>query len=134
MIHPLVQEIEALIGSDYFEYDLEEKMNLLKQEGAGFELVKPFLEMMERHPLAEFGMPGAMVHFIEQFDPEYEDLLVESLKRRPALHTVWMLNRCMNGNSRRETYRSLLKEIADRSDLEQEIRDSAQAFLALQAD
>lgn len=132
MIDKLLQEIEDLIGSDDFEYDAEEKMQQLIDEGAGFEIVTALLAMMERHPLADFGCPGCLVHFIEEFDPAYESCLVESLKRRPAMHTVWMLNRCINGNSRKEEYMCLLKEIANREDIEPEIRTSAQEFLDFQ--
>lgn len=132
MIDKLLQEIEELVGSDYFESDMEEKMDQIIAEGAGIEIVIPLLQIMERHPLDDFGMPGAMVHFIETFDPDYEINLVESLKRRPAQHTVWMLNRCLNGNSRKNEYINLLEEIANRNDVEKEIRNSAQEFLDFQ--
>lgn len=132
MIEKLLQEIEELVGSDDFEYDMEEKMRLIESEGAGIETVIPLLRIMERHPLDDFGMPGGMVHFIESFDPEYECFLVESLKRRPALHTVWMLNRCMNSNFRKNEYIDLLKEINSRDDVEKEIRSSAQEFIDFQ--
>lgn len=132
MINKLLQEIEEMVGSDYFEYDMEEKMDMIISEGAGIETVIPLLQIMERHPLDDFGMPGAMVHFIETFDPEYEIYLVESLKRRPALHTVWMLNRCINGNPRKNEYIHLLEEIANRNDIEKEIKNSAQEFIDFQ--
>lgn len=133
MISKLLQEIEELIGSDNFEYEMEEKMNLIKAEGAGIETVIPLLQIMERHPLDDFGMPGAMVHFIETFAPDYEIYLVESLKRRPALHTIWMLNRCLNSCSRKSEYIDLLKEIAIKDDVEKEIRNSTQEFIDFQA-
>ena len=132
MISNLLQELEELVGSDDFEFDMEEKMDLIRSEGAGIETVVPLLQIMERHPLDDFGMPGAMVHFIEGFHPDHEICLVESLKRRPSLHTVWMLNRCINGNSNRDEYLKLLKEIADRDDIEEEIRKSAQEFIDFQ--
>ena len=132
MYDDIINEIEALVGSDYFEYDSEEKINALRECSAGIEAVAPLLQIMERHPLDDFGMPGEMVNFIESFDPEYEKYLVESLRRRPAAHTVWMLNRCINGNPHREEYLALLKEISERSDIEKEISDSAKDFLVFQ--
>lgn len=132
MINKLLQEIEDLVGSDYFESDMEEKINLIITYGAGIETVNPLLQIMERHPLDDFGMPGAMVHFIETFAPDHEIYLVDSLKRRPTLHTVWMLNRCINGNSRKDEYIILLKEIANNKDIEKEIRNSAQEFIEFQ--
>lgn len=132
MINELLQEIEELVGSDDFEYDMEEKMDLIIAEGAGIETVVPLLQIMERHPLDDFGLPGAMVRFIETFAPHYEIYLVESLKRRPAMHTVWMLNRCINGNSKKSEYIGLLEDIANRDDVEKEIKDSAREFLDFQ--
>ena len=132
MIDKLLHEIEALIGSDDFEYEMRDRMELIKAEGAGFETVVPLLQIMERHPLADFGSPGAMVHFIETFYPDYEPYLIESLKRRPTLHTVWMLNRCINGKFAKEEYLTLMKDIADREDIEIEIRNSAQEFVDYQ--
>lgn len=132
MIDKLLHEIEELVGSDDFIYDVEEKIELIKDEGAGIEIVTPLLQIMERHPLDDFGMPGAMVHFIETFYPRYEPDLIESLKRRPALHTVWMLNRCINISPKKDKYLSIMKEIADREDIEEEIRNSAQEFFDYQ--
>jgi hypothetical protein len=38
------------------------------------------------------------VHFIEKFYRKgYEEKLLESISRRPTFHTVWMLNRLING-------------------------------------
>lgn len=132
MITQLLQEIEDLIGSDYFQYDMEEKMELIKQNGAGIETVATILEIMERHPLEDFGMPGAMVHFAESFSEEYKPLLISSLKKRPSMHTVWMLNRCINGSANKDEYIALLKEISERTDIEKEIRDSAEDFYKFQ--
>ena len=133
MISELLQEIEDLIGSDDFDYELDEKMELIKAEGAGIETVPPLLQIMERHPLDYFGMPGAIVHFIEKFYPDYEPYLIESLKRRPTLHTVWMFNRCINAASdKKDEYLMLMKAIADREDIEPEIKKDAQDFWEFQ--
>ena len=43
-------------------------------------------------------MPGALVHFSEKFHHHgYEEKLLESISRRPVSHTIWMLNRLING-------------------------------------
>ena len=88
--------------------------------------------MIERHPTAYFGDPGAIVHFIEQFGTEYEKYLVESLKRTPASTTVWMLNRCINAGGHREALIGLMKEIANRTDVDEEVRGQAQEFVDFQ--
>ena len=128
----MLKKLEALIGSDDFEYDSEVIMNQLAAEGAGSEIIEALFGMMERHPLADFGMPGAMVHFIEDFDPEYIPLLIRSLQKRPALHTVWMLNRCINGSEQKEDFLGLLRNIAGNDAIEQEIKALAQEFLDYQ--
>lgn len=132
MVEELLREIEQLVGSDDFEYEMEERMNRIEAEGGGFEIVDELIRIMERHPLDDFGMPGAMVHFIERFDPEYEPILVDSIKRRPSLHTVWMLNRCINAGDHRDEYIGILEEVANHDAVEKVIRDSAKEFLDFQ--
>lgn len=132
MIDSLLEEIEKLVGSDDFEYEMEEIMNKIEAEGAGFEIAEKLLGIMERHPLDDFGMPGAMVHFIEKYDPEHIPLLISSIKRSPALHTIWMLNRCINGAENKEEYINLLKQVADNDKLDKAIRESAQEFVDFQ--
>src|SRR5262245_31321139 len=56
------------------------------------------LRFMENNPSLDYGSPGALVHFVERFSgPAYEIELLASLMRRPTDHTVWMLNRVING-------------------------------------
>lgn len=59
----------------------------------------------------------------------YEELLLESIKRRPTMHTTWMLNRIMNADKENKEYFDAMKGILERSDVEEEIRNSAIEFL-----
>ena len=94
--------------------------------------VKPLLQLMERNPLIHFGDPGAIVHFVETFYKKgYEEELVDSIKRKPALHTVWMLNRLINGADNKQYYLSLLKEICENKLNDKKIRDEALYFLSI---
>lgn len=129
MIEELLEKLESLVGSDDFEYDSEDIMEQLKDEGAGFEIVEKLLAIMERHPLDDFGMPGAMVHFIESFYPKYLDMLTDSVKRAPAMHTVWMLNRCINGSNDKAELLAVLKNAAENESADKAVRDSAKDFL-----
>lgn len=125
----IIEELEKNIGSDDFEFIMEQCIGKLELQNAGIEAVPPLLMLMERHPLDDFGMPGAIVHFVERFYKNgYEELLIDSVKRRPAMHTVWMLNRILNGSENKEDYLELMREIAGRVDLEEEIRNSAKRF------
>ena len=130
MIDTLLKQLEDLVGSDDFEFESEEIMEELKAEGAGFEIIEQLFSIMEKHPLDDFGMPGAMVHFIESFYPDYLPLLIDSVRRAPAMHTVWMVNRCINGKTDQEALLSVLREIADNGAADQAIQDSAKRFLA----
>lgn len=108
-------------------------MQLLEQMGAGVEAIAPILQIMERHPLEDFGMPGSMVHFVERFfNKGDEEQLLESLRRRPTCHTVWMLNRIMNGSEEVQQYLELMEEIANNQNLEMEIRERAKEYLDFQ--
>ena len=75
-------------------------------------------------------VPGAIVHFVERFYKKgYEELLVESIKRKPTMHTVWMLNRIINGSENKKDYIELMKAIIEHNDIEDEIRNQARAFM-----
>jgi len=130
MLDTVIKEIESAVGTDDFEFIMEENIMKLEVEGVGIEAVTPLLELMERHPMDDFGMPGAIVHFVERFYKNgYEELLIESVKRRPTMHTVWMLNRVMNGSENKNDYLKIMKEVTERSDVEEEIKNSVSEFM-----
>lgn len=132
MIKDLIYKLDQLVGTDDFEFDMEEIIYEIEAEGAGFEIVEDLLHIMEKHPLDDFGMPGAMVHYIERFDPDYIPLLIQSIRKSPSMHTVWMLNRCINGEDNKEKYISVLEEVARNEEIDDTIRKSAQEFLDYQ--
>lgn len=126
----IIKKIEVSIGSD-FEVVLDEYMEEIENNYNQLETVKPLLELMERHPLIDFGSPGGIVHFVEKFYKKgYEEELLDSLKRMPSLHTIWMLNRLINGTDNPENYLSLMKEISQSETYSKEIRDQALYFLS----
>jgi hypothetical protein len=70
----------------------------LEDASAGLSAVRTILTFMEKHPALDYGAPGPLVHFVERFfGAGYEDELLASLERRPTGHTVWMLQRLING-------------------------------------
>ena len=131
-VQQLMQELEALIGSDYFEVDAEEIMSRLEEEGASCEIIPELLAIMERHPLDDFGCPGIIVQFIEQFYPEYLHALIDSLRSAPALQTVFMLNRCINAGDKNGELLSVLKEVAGNKNTLAEVRKFAEDFIEYQ--
>ena len=131
MIEELIRELEAQIDSDDYEEVQENCLAQIQAEGLVLSAVEPLLLFMERHPLSDFGMPGAIVHYAEQFCKKgYEDLLAVSVARRPTLHTVWMLNRVKNAGEDAGKYEQLLRDILERPDVEEEIKNSVKEFLA----
>jgi hypothetical protein len=95
-------EISSLLGSmaqsDNFEWESETLIDQWESSNVGFEAVEPTLRFMEEHSSIEFGTPGPLVHFVENFYGNgYEEKLLESFSRKPTMHTAWMLNRLING-------------------------------------
>lgn len=131
MIEELIKEMEKLVDSDDFEEAQRNCIVQIEKENLGISAVEPLLLFMERHPLSDFGMPGAIVHYVEQFYKNgYEDLLIASVIRRPTMHTVWMINRIKNAGENSERYEKILNDILEKQDVEKEIKDSVREFLA----
>ena len=133
----LKQEI-AKIEESIDEYDeadtlvMYDSINAITNAGYKSEAVEPLLQLFERHPTTYFGDPGAIVDFIEQFSGEYENSLAASVKRTPTSTTIWMLNRCINAGEHTEEFVDILKEIAGRTDVDKNIKESAQEFVDFQ--
>lgn len=131
MIEKLIEQMEEHVDCDDFEEIQEECLFQLEREDLGISAVEPLLIFMERHPLSDFGMPGAIVRYAEQFYKKgYEDLLIASVTRRPTLHTVWMINRIKNANENADKYEKVLNDILGRQDIEEEIKTSVKEFLS----
>lgn len=135
----LKYRLEAMIQSDGSghgtgelagDYELVEE---LKTSGAGLEAVVEILRCMEANPNADFGTPGPLVHFVERFFKKgYEDELAKSLARQPTSHTVWMLNRLINGTkdaTERARLIGVLKAAREHPSANQETQDSVIEFL-----
>lgn len=98
-----------------------------------FDAVEPILRFMEGHTALDFGMPGPLVHFVEQFYGRgYEKLLIESISRKPTSHTLWMLNRVINGTkepNERQRLIGIMKGALDNSQADASARGLARRLL-----
>ena len=131
MIEDFIKVMEERIDRDDFEEVQEKCLYQIEKENVGISAVEPLLLFMERHPLSDFGMPGAIVHYVEQFYKNgYEDLLIASVTRRPTLHTVWMINRIKNAGENADLYKELFQQILEKQDVEEEIKNSVKEFLS----
>ena len=94
----ITDQLQRIVSTDDFAARSAELTDAWSSAGAGLEIVEPVLRFMEEHPAIDFGMPGALVHFVERFYGKgYEEKLIESVQRKPTSVTVWMLNRIING-------------------------------------
>lgn len=128
MLDEIIKKMEAQIDTDDFEYIQEECMSEIEKKDLGLSAVEPLLQFIERHPVSDFGMPGEIVHYLESLEG-YEDKLVDSINRRPTLHTVWMINRIKNTGENYEKYTKILNGVLECKDIEDEIKESVKEFL-----
>jgi hypothetical protein len=91
-------QLQRIASSAHFVADCYVVTDEWTAAGAGPEVIDPILRFMEQHPSVDFGTPGPLVHFVEQFLRKgYEEQLHASILRKPTQHTAWMLNRLITG-------------------------------------
>lgn len=91
-------------------------MEALEAVAEPFTYVKPILDIIAAHPDVDFGIPGELVHFVEKFSEQgYEELLIESVRKSPTPHNIWMAHRCYNDNNSpfRERIGNLIQELRE---------------------
>ena len=107
----------------------------MEKDEVGFEITQDIFELMEKHPLVEFGTPGPLTHFIEKFyndnQEQYQTILKKSVGEKPTIHTVWLLNRVINGTKGqiKTELTQIMESISKDESLNKEIREVAENFL-----
>jgi hypothetical protein len=92
------EELESFSSAEDFKCSSAELTEAWRAAEVGIESVEPILRFMEKHPNLDYGLPGPLVHFVEEFYTKgYEEKLIESVSRNPTKTTVWMLIRVLNG-------------------------------------
>ena len=87
---------EAVIPDEEYYID-SEIIDAMLEYPDPFQFVKPILEIISQNPGVDFGSPGELVHFVEKFYKKgYEEVLIESVKKNPTFHNIWMIHRCYN--------------------------------------
>ena len=136
-LEKLLTKLRSRISSEDFPYNCEsviEEMKILDNQD---EVLDETIRLFEEYPDVDFGLPGPLVHFAESFYRRgYEQRLLDSINRRPTTHTLWMLNRLLNGISAAEKpkYLSALRSVADSAGDNEELSRLAEEFLSLHAD
>ena len=130
-LNELLNKLEGSITNDDFvdiSYDIIEQ---IEEREDAFEAIQPILRLIEKNPNIDFGKPGPLVHFVEKFYKRgYEEKLVESLKRCSTKHTIWMLNRIINGSqgASKEYFIKVLEDIIVHSNIDNEVLLFAKHF------
>ncbi|AGX41848.1 hypothetical protein [Clostridium saccharobutylicum] len=133
-LNELISKLEKSVSSDNFSdiaYDVIEE---IEEREDAFEAIQSILIIMEKNKSVDFGKPGPLVHFVEKFYKNgYEEKLVDSLKRFPTQHTVWMLNRIINGcqGDRKMYFIKVLDDVIAFPNLDSEVLSLANHFKSL---
>jgi hypothetical protein len=113
----VINQLANIGDEDQLSSGIESLVLSWENSNVGLDAVEPILRFMEDHPDWDYGMPGAFVHYMESFyGSGYESKLIESIERRPIMHTIWMLNRLINGEKdsvQRKRYVNLLSSVKD---------------------
>ena len=137
-VDDLLRELQAFAPNGDVEDDVHRLNELLADFPAlpGCERVVPaLLDLMERHPQADFGTPGPLVHACEG-QPGYTQQLAASLERQPTELGAWMANRLLNTKlprDERAAWLGRLTAVTSHPKAGTGVRDSAIRFLDFQA-
>jgi hypothetical protein len=129
---------EALQGLDPSDADFEASIEQLigrVDPSDRLGLINLTFNFFEANPSEDLGVPGGLVHFVEQFYPEYKARLLFSLRKAPSLSVVWMTNRILNsklGDAERAGYFAALEGVTVNPTVDARIRTFAERFVDLQ--
>ena len=96
-----------------------------------FQFVKPILEIISQNQGVDFGSPGELVHFVEKFYKKgYEEALIESVRKSPTFHYIWMIHRCYNDMNSpfHNEFLSLINEIKENPSTSADIIKAIEMF------
>lgn len=129
----ITEQLDKIRTRDDFADCTNELTEKWSSDSKSLDAIEPILRFMEIHPEVDYGMPGPLVHFVERFYGHgYEQKLIESIDRRPTAHTVWMLNRVINGTQslrERQNLISVLERARKNVSVDAATRDLATGFL-----
>ena len=124
-VRELKQELQNNIANPYFStycYDFTDNLLELPDPKTAIE---PLLDFMAENPALDYGMPGALVHFIEKFPEEfYVDFLLASIQKQATEHNTWMLQRIMNtwNSPRQDEYIAFWKKLIENPNVDNNLK------------
>ncbi|WP_186198042.1 hypothetical protein [Burkholderia gladioli] len=124
-----LHDLRSSMNSD----GLDDLCDEIDSRGDGGRFLDAIFAILENNPSEDFGSPGAIVHAVERyFGKGYEQKLIESLSRNPTIHTVWMLNRVINGvdGDLKVFLVDLMGKISSDNSIGADVRGAAKEFLS----
>lgn len=110
---------------------MDELVDALEQ-GIAPLVYEAVFRFFEAYPAADCGAPGAFVHHIENYYPNYVSALRQSVNRCPSYNGVLMINRILNSETsleERAEYLKVLKSAVNSASAPDEVRSMAERFL-----
>lgn len=130
----LKSELTKAKDSKDFESSVDFLAEELERESEPLASIETILRFMEENPEIEYGSPGSLVHFMEEFYGRgYEGLLFQSASRHPTPHIIWMVNRILNGPKNAEERNqciAILRAATNHPLADQQAKSQARRFLA----
>src|SRR5262249_24475577 len=81
---------------------------------------------MERLADEDLGTPGPLVHTLETWRGRYEELVAESVRRKPTPLSIWMVGRILNARpADSESWMALLQGVSDNPAASVQTKDEA---------
>ena len=127
----IIKALESGITS-WGMYEINwDAMDAMEKSDDPFAYVKPILDIIGTHPDIDFGTPGMLVHYVEQFSGKgYEELLIDSVRKNPTPHNIWMVHRCYNDcdAALHGMIDNLLSELREDCNIPAEIKKEIEGF------
>jgi hypothetical protein len=122
-------------AADEFVLQIDELVEQLPESIAA-EVYPAVFAFFEKHPDADCGAPGTLVHHVERYYPNYVDTLLQSARNKPSYNSALMLNRILNSDIpdlQRAEMLDILNSIAASDAVSSIVRDLAMRFIQYQA-
>ncbi len=135
----MIAELDTFVPTDESEnvgrlYEILDRLRPLSPDLRS-PVIPAILGLIERHPEAELGSPGPLVHELEAI-PGYKPFLRDSILRQPTDLSIWMLNRILNSGispDARSSWFQVMRTVLTHPLASEEAQQTASDFLAHQS-
>lgn len=120
---------------DDFSYKVDQLVELVPEESRE-SLIPSIFKFFEHHPLDECGMPGPLIHLVEDYYPKYRTILLASLQKTPNSSSILMINRILNSSlsqEERSEYIASLEAVMNNENVNQQLQEEVSSYLDFQS-